>query len=80
MNRNEVLLAAAKKKYDARREEDAFSSDSSRVRSWEPEPTLEMVRAFRPKETLSMYGAVRATLSDGSVPREERISTFRTYG
>lgn len=78
MNRNEVLLAAARKKSAARREEDAFSSESARVRSWEPDPTIEMVRAFRPKETRSMYAAIN-TAAKG-VESGERISKFRTYG
>jgi hypothetical protein len=59
MTKIEQRLAAAKRSYAQRQEADAFSNESSRVRSCEPEPTLETVSAWKPDRAPSMYATAR---------------------
>lgn len=66
MNKAEQRLAVSRKAYQRRQDERAFSDKSEDVRAWEPEPTLELAAAFRPKEVESMYATARV-IADGSL-------------
>lgn len=75
MSEAKRVLAASKKVFEARRQERAFGSTSEDVRAWEPEPTLEVAKSFRPKTVTGMYPALQV----GEGPRDEKISELRKY-
>lgn len=66
MSEAKRILAASKKVFLARQEERAFGTTSEDVRAWEPEPTLELAAAFRPKTVPSMYETARG-IADGTL-------------
>ncbi len=79
MSETERRLSAAVKKYRARQEEDAFSTESARVRGREPVPTKEMVAGWKPDETPSMYKTIRAIMDGETVPPASDSGKFRTF-
>jgi hypothetical protein len=79
MNKAEQRLASSRKAYLRRQEERAFSNKSEDVRAWEPEPTLELAAAFRPKEVVSMYATIRERMEAKVLPTARDAEKFRTY-
>lgn len=79
MNKAEQRLASSLRAWRARQDTRAFSNKSEDVRAWEPEPTLELARAFVPKRTESMYTTARGIM-DGTLDNSgEPIDKFRGY-
>ncbi len=76
MNRAEQVLAASRKAYREAQERRGFSSASADVRAWEPEPTLELARAFVPKKIESMYARTRITTEASKPTPAEPRDTF----
>lgn len=75
MSEAKRVLEASIKVFKARQEERAFGNTSEDVRAWEPEPTLELAKSFRPKAVTGMYPALQV----GEGARTEKISEYRTF-
>lgn len=75
MSEAKRVLAASIKVFEVRQEERAFGSTSEDVRAWEPKPTLEVARSFRPKTITGMYPALQV----GESTRDQNSSDYRTF-
>lgn len=79
MSEAKKILAASIKAFERRQEERAFSNASEDVRAWEPMPTLEIARSFRPRTTPSMYKTIQTIMDPKTSPEIEVDPKFRWY-